>query len=78
MNTKKSTTDRETAEITYNAVANDYAHQEQFLMDYNNCCLCGDELIFSHVTNFIRQEVKEEAHCPSCKIRTKEHNHSLQ
>ncbi len=71
------------AEQSYSAAvtetnADAFALQEQFLNDYNHCCLCGDELIFTHVTNFIGQDVKEEAHCPSCKVKTKEHHHTLQ
>ena len=52
--------------------------RDQFIEDYTYCCLCGSELIFTHVTNFIQGEVKEEAHCSSCNIRAKQNIHRLQ
>lgn len=53
------------------------SHREQFLDDYHHCCLCGSELVFTHNTNFIALDVKEEAFCPSCNIRTKQNDHRL-
>ena len=50
----------------------------QFLLDYTTCCLCGTDLEFTHVTNFVHHEVVEEAYCPSCSIRTKQESHRLQ
>jgi transcription elongation factor Elf1 len=52
--------------------------QEQYLQDYNHCPLCGTELLFTHVTNFIEGMVKEDAHCMTCNIRTKSAEHELQ
>ena len=52
--------------------------REQYLQDYNHCPLCGDELVFTHVANFIEGNVQEEAHCMSCNIRTKSAEHDLQ
>lgn len=51
---------------------------EQFLEDYHNCCLCGSELMFTHVTDFILLDVKEEAYCMTCNVRTKQQTHRLQ
>ncbi len=53
-------------------------YKELFLDDQNHCPLCGDELIFTHVTQFLENTVSEEAHCESCKIRVKNNSHSLQ
>ena len=52
-------------------------HREEFLEAYHNCCLCGSELVFTHNTNFITLEVKEEAFCTACNIRTKQDDHRL-
>ncbi|MCC7405635.1 MAG: hypothetical protein IT288_14645 [Bdellovibrionales bacterium] len=52
--------------------------REAFLEDYHHCCLCGSELIFTHNTNFLTLEVKEEAFCSACNIRTKQDQHRLQ
>ena len=52
--------------------------REQYLLDYNHCPLCGSELVFTHVANFIEGSVQEEAHCMSCNIRTKSAEHDLQ
>lgn len=52
--------------------------QEAFLDDYNSCPLCGSELVFTHVTQFVEQFVKEEACCTGCNILVKDNSHSLQ
>jgi hypothetical protein len=52
--------------------------REQFLMDYLTCCLCGAELMFTHVTDFVESEVTEEATCQCCKIRQATKSHRLQ
>jgi hypothetical protein len=52
--------------------------REQYMEDHFQCCLCGQNLNFSHVTNFSTLEVAEEAHCMSCKIRAKKHQYVLQ
>lgn len=62
------------AEINFEAID----PREQFLMEYNNCPLCGTELYYTHNTDFIYLDVKEEAHCPHCNIKTKTDSHRLQ
>ncbi len=52
--------------------------KEQFLEDYQTCCLCGAELYFTHVTNFVQFGVQEESWCPSCNIRQQKQDHTLQ
>lgn len=76
MSTKDSNKTKETiatidVNISWNA-------KEQFLDDYLNCPLCGSELLYTHVTHFVNQNVAEEAHCEECKIRTKANTHTLQ
>ncbi len=52
--------------------------REQFLEEYNYCSFCGSEYLFTHVTDFIEGQVKEEAYCMTCQIRTKQNDHKLQ
>lgn len=52
--------------------------RSQIIAEYNTCVLCGSDLEFTHITQFIRQEVTEEARCPSCNIRHKKEMHRLQ
>ena len=49
-----------------------------WLDSYKHCELCGSELIYTHVTQFIEETVCEEAHCPSCNIKNKQAHHRLQ
>lgn len=53
-------------------------YRDQFVEDYNNCCLCGKELEFVHVAQFVDNVVKEDAHCSCCNIRTRSLVHTLQ
>lgn len=53
-------------------------YREQFIEDYNQCCICGTNLDFTHVAHFVNNEVKEEAYCSCCNIRTRSLVHSLQ
>ncbi|MCB0350631.1 MAG: hypothetical protein KDD38_05570 [Bdellovibrionales bacterium] len=66
------------AEIMVNIVNTTPTPIEQYLEDYNYCPLCGDELLYTHVTHFGHSLVKEEAHCESCKIKVKNNDHKLQ
>ncbi|MCB0392093.1 MAG: hypothetical protein KDD58_12430 [Bdellovibrionales bacterium] len=52
--------------------------REQYLEEYFQCILCGTELVYTHDTDFIYQTVEEKAHCPHCKIESKNHSHKLQ
>lgn len=51
---------------------------EQFLDDQQNCPLCGSELLLTHVTQFVHQEIKEQAECEACRIMIRNQNHLLQ
>lgn len=52
--------------------------REQMVLDYTTCCLCGGELLFVHVTNFVNNEVTEQSSCHSCHIKHVTKNHKLQ
>lgn len=51
---------------------------EESVNEHFHCVLCGSELDIHHKTDFITQEVQEEAHCPSCNIRNRQSAYSLQ
>ncbi|RME18158.1 MAG: hypothetical protein D6797_00990 [Bdellovibrio sp.] len=53
-------------------------YRSQFLEAINYCPLCGTELFFVHKTDFEYWSVEEEAHCPTCHIRTNKQSFSLQ
>ena len=52
--------------------------KEAYLEDHNTCCLCGTELYLTHVTNFVENQVTEEAFCEHCRIRTRKSDYNLQ
>lgn len=83
METRKKNPDTElaTQEITlpeYPPTPQASDWREQFVEDYNTCCMCGTDLVFTHVTNFVEQTTVEEAFCECCKVRTRKADHSLQ
>lgn len=51
---------------------------EQFLMDYTTCCLCGTELMFTHVTHFVNNSVEEKTCCESCGVKHVAKTYALQ
>lgn len=51
---------------------------EQYIENYNHCCMCGTELSFAHVTDFMYNYVTEEAECPTCSVKLKSKHHVLQ
>lgn len=65
-------------QIDINIVPPQIDYRELFLEDYHFCPLCGDELLYTHVTHFANKLVSEEGHCESCSVRVKNNNHTLQ
>lgn len=51
-------------------------HQE-FIEDHSHCALCGTVLELQHVVDRTSCEIKEEARCPDCEIRTRAKIHTL-
>lgn len=45
--------------------------QREFLNDHNNCILCGTVLELRHTVVEEKNEIREEAHCPECEMRTR-------
>lgn len=52
--------------------------QKDFLTAQNNCILCGGSLELQHVRVEATAEIKEEAHCPHCDLRTRAKTYSMQ
>ncbi len=50
---------------------------EARIEDFTRCCLCGTELAFQHEVDYSRLSVREDAHCPSCRIRLRARDHAL-
>ncbi len=50
----------------------------QFLDEHLHCPICGTELVLTHVAQFVRLEIEEEAHCSSCAIRVRAITHRIQ
>jgi DNA-directed RNA polymerase subunit RPC12/RpoP len=77
-NNKHNTT-RKNRERESNPIKNyQFDKTQKALLDYNHCYLCGRELLFVHVTDYVTNSVKEEAHCEHCGIKTKTQKHHLQ
>lgn len=55
----------------------DSTQQQAYINLQSNCVLCSTtlELKFEAIGEV---EIKEEAHCPSCEVRTRAKTHSLQ
>ncbi len=64
-----------------NKILSRYEHEsleKKFLDEEENCILCGEKLMFVHISNFIHNLIEEEASCTSCGIKNKKQQHSLQ
>ena len=59
-------------------VKDKFEHDALIITEYNSCILCGNQLEFTHNTNFIKNEVCEVAHCETCDIQNKNETHCLQ
>jgi hypothetical protein len=61
---------------------NHYTHTsknyEDVIADFNQCCLCGTDLKFTHKADYENLMIQEEAFCPACSIKTKNNSHILQ
>ena len=54
-----------------------FTKQGQFILDQHHCPLCGSKLEIKASVDWEYGEVQEEAHCPSCQVRTRTVVHSL-
>ena len=51
---------------------------QDYLERYSHCPLCGSNLHFTHVTDFVRNLTLETARCPECGVRARKAMYSLQ
>lgn len=51
-------------------------HRE-FVQAHNHCILCGQVLELRHIRVQEQSEIKEEAHCAQCDVRTRAKVYSL-
>lgn len=51
-------------------------HRE-FIQAHNNCVLCSSVLELRHIRSDDSVEIKEEAYCPHCDMRTRAKNYTL-
>lgn len=66
----------EQTKIQYFENANVPKHRE-FIISQNNCVLCGTVLELKHIVEVGVDEVKEEAFCPHCDVKTRSRTHVL-
>jgi hypothetical protein len=57
--------------------------REEFLRDQTQCCLCGEALTFTHKIELSEEPIpkmlmREEAHCPTCRIPLRRERHAIQ
>lgn len=52
-------------------------NHREFIQAHNNCILCSSVLELRHVRAEQALEIKEEAYCPHCDMRTRTKNYTL-
>ncbi|HRK09220.1 MAG TPA: hypothetical protein PLZ57_15740 [Pseudobdellovibrionaceae bacterium] len=60
-----------------------FSRREEFLRDQLQCCLCGEHLAFTHKVELSEDAspimiMREEAHCPTCRIPLRRERHAIQ
>lgn len=55
-----------------------FGSTEQVVARYSHCALCGANLHFNHITDFVKNMTQEIARCPECGIKAREVLHKLQ
>ena len=53
-------------------------HHREFIQAHNHCILCASVLELRHVRGDDKVEIREEAHCPQCDLRTRAKVYTLQ
>ena len=49
----------------------EHPKQQEFINAQNHCVLCGTVLELKHVADQAESQIKEEAYCPECEVRTR-------
>jgi len=55
-----------------------FGNPREVIDRYTHCVLCGANLHFSHVTDFVQNLTQETAKCPECGIKVRRVVHRLQ
>jgi len=55
----------------------DTPKHREFIISQNNCVLCGTVLELRHIADRGISEIKEEAFCCQCDVKTRARTHSL-
>lgn len=55
-----------------------YGTASEAIARYTHCTICGGNLHFTHVTDFIRNITQETARCPECGLKIRRVVHRLQ
>ncbi len=55
-----------------------YSSSEICSEDYLKCALCGQDLQFTHQTDYLSLSVKEDARCACCNVKLKSRSYILQ
>ncbi|NUN04539.1 MAG: hypothetical protein HUU57_02145 [Bdellovibrio sp.] len=55
----------------------DSAQHREFIISQNNCILCGTVLELKHIADTQTLEIKEEAFCTQCDVKTRAKTHTL-
>lgn len=66
----------EYSKINYFEKADTPKHRE-FIISQNNCILCGTVLELKHIADRSIAEIKEEAYCTHCEVKTRAKTHML-
>ncbi|MEN0059169.1 MAG: hypothetical protein AAGB31_10080 [Bdellovibrio sp.] len=64
------------SKITYFEKSDTPRHRE-FINSQDNCILCNTVLEIKYVSDNDSGEVKEEAYCPHCEVKTRAKSHVL-
>ena len=52
-------------------------NHREFIQAHNNCILCASVLELRHIRAAENLEIKEEAYCPQCDMRTRAKNYTI-
>lgn len=66
----------EYGKINYFEKADTTQHRE-FIISQNNCVLCGTVLELKHIADRALGEIKEEAFCTHCDVKTRAKTHIM-
>lgn len=55
-----------------------FSKYETLLMEFNNCPICGGNLVFEHKYREGKNKIEETACCQACKINTQAQEHTVQ